>query len=463
MGMLDPDNPQSAIRNPQFPMSRRKLRYTFDPPAAPAGGGTANEPVLSVDQLTRGIRRILESSFEQVSVRGEISGLSCPRSGHLYFSLRDGGGTSGSQISVVLFRDQALNLRFRLEDGQQVVVRGRLTVYEPRGAYQIVARNVAPDGPGEIALALERLKQRLAGEGLFAEARKRPLPFLPRRIGVATSPSGAAVHDILRAIYRRHPAAWVRIVPVRVQGEGASAEIAAALELLGRPEAEVEVVIVGRGGGSPEDLWAFNEERVVRAVAGCRVPVISAVGHEVDFTLCDLAADVRAQTPTHAGEMVVPDIGDLRREMAILAGRLGRGLQGRVVRLRERLDRVEHAWPSLGTRAIIEARSQRLDDLARVLQKSLYNTYRRWHDKLRVFSGNLNALNPLAVLQRGFSVVFDSRGKAIRRAADLRRGEPLRILFHEGTARAVVEKIEADGAQENVRPNQSERPEQPGK
>jgi exodeoxyribonuclease VII large subunit len=240
-------------------------------------------------------------------------------------------------------------------------------------------------------------------------------------------------------------------------------EIAAALELLGRPEAGVEVVIVGRGGGSPEDLWAFNEERVARAVAGCRVPVISAVGHEVDFTLCDFAADVRAQTPTHAGEMVVPDIAELRRGMASLGSRLGRGLEGRLDRFRERLEGVTRTWPRLGATAIIDSRARRLGDLSGVLQKSLYNTYRRWQDKLRVFSGTLNALNPLAVLQRGFSVVFDSRGKVIRKAADLRPGESLRILFNEGAARALVERIEADGAQEIARPSQSERPEQPGK
>jgi exodeoxyribonuclease VII large subunit len=431
-------------------MHRRKLRYSPPglPGAVPDGPRAAGVPglkVLSVGELTRGIRRILESAFSGLAVRGEISGLSRPRSGHVYFTLRDDSSSLGAQISVVVWRDDALRVPFQIEEGLRVVVHGRLTVYEPRGVYQVVAQRVEPDGQGAIALAFERLKKLLSEEGLFAPERKRPLPFLPRAIGVVTSPTGAAIHDILRSIYRRHPRAWVRIVPVRVQGDGSAEEVAAAVDLLGRPEAGVEVLIVGRGGGSPEDLWTFNTERVVRAVAASRVPVISAVGHEVDFTLTDFAADVRAQTPTHAGELVVPDAFELAGRLEERSHRLRQALRRSAARAGERLEQLGSSRVLRDPRTLYLDRARRLDDLSKLLQKGLYNACLGWQHRLRVFSGKLEALNPLQVLKRGYAVVFSSRGKVVRSASTLEPGELLNILLGEGKLRARIESAEHHG------------------
>lgn len=434
-------------------MNRRKIRYTLpasggavDPAAGvPPGLPPSSAEIISVSDLTRGIRRLLESAFSQVAVRGEVSGLNRPASGHLYFTLREIGRAGEAQIRVVLWREEALRLRFHLEDGMRVIIRGRVGVYEPRGSYQLIAARVDPDGPGEIALLLERLKVRLQAEGLFAPERKRPLPFLPRRIGVVTSTSGAALQDILRSIYRRHPRAWVRVAPVRVQGEGSAEEVAAALRFMGRPEAGVDVVIVGRGGGSPEDLWTFNEERVVRAVAACGVPTISAVGHEVDFTLCDLAADVRAQTPTHAGELVVPEIQRLQSLLDERSERLGAALRRRAAQARERLSKLASSWVFRAPEDLVLRHIQKVDGLGRALEKCLYNLYSRWQYVLRAFSEKLEALNPLKVLSRGYSVVLDSRGTVVRTSRDLEAGEHVRLLLGEGTARALIEGVDHGG------------------
>jgi exodeoxyribonuclease VII large subunit len=438
-------------------VNRRKVRYSLggaepprpgpprpEPPrpTAPAGRPPAlpgGNRVFTVGELTRGIRAILESAFAQVAVRGEVIAVSRPPSGHLYFTLRDDGPGTRAQMSVVLWKEAALALRFRLEEGMRVVVCGRVTVYAERGSYQLIAERVDPEGPGAIAIAFERLKARLAAEGLFAPERKRPLPFLPGRIGLVTSLGGAALEDMLRSIYRRHPGAWVRIAPARVQGEGSAEEVAAALRCLERPESGVEVIILGRGGGSPEDLWTFNEEKLVRAVAASRVPTISAVGHEIDFTLCDFAADVRAQTPTHAGELVVPEVARLKLEIRSFSGRLAGALRGRVSLARERLDRLSGRPVLRRPEEVLRRRAQRLDELAPRLQKALYNSYLRGHDLYLNFSERLEALNPLSVLKRGYSVVYNSRGEVARGASDLSAGEAIRILLGEGEARGRIE------------------------
>jgi exodeoxyribonuclease VII large subunit len=424
---------------------RRKTQYSF---VAPSGGSGKTPPpgerALSVGELTRGIRHLLEGAYSRLSVRGEVGGLSAPRSGHLYFNLRDDGGAVDAQVAVVIWRDDAVRLRFRLEDGMRVVVRGRLSVYEPRGAYQVIAEIIEPAGAGDLALALERLRAQLAGEGLFDADRKRPLPFLPRRIGIVTSPTGAALQDILKSLLRRHPEADVRVFPVRVQGAGSAEDVARGIEFLGGSEGGVDVVIVSRGGGSPEDLWTFNEERVVRAIAACPIPTISAVGHEVDFTLCDFAADVRAQTPTHAGEIVVPDMARLRLHLEDHRARLSSALRRVLDRAGERLRSSSAVFLTRSRADVIGARTRRLDDLAKDLRKNLYSTYDRWQDMLYVFSAKLDALNPLGVLRRGYSVVFDSHGKAVRKADRLLTGEMIRILFEKGGARATIQEVEGD-------------------
>ncbi len=438
-------------------MRRQKLRYSLtagtsppDPPMDARFQPVAEDPVprppgqriLTVAELTRGVRRILESSYPDIWVRGEVCGLSRPQSGHVYFNLHDGERPGEAQISVVVWREDTLRLRVGLEDGLRVVLRGRLTVYEKRGSYQLVASSVEAEGQGAAAAAFERLKVRLAAEGLFAQDRKRLLPFFPSCVGLITSPSGAAIHDILKSIFRRHPGASVRFVPVRVQGEGAAGEICRALEFFQRPESGVEVLILGRGGGAPEDLAAFNDEALVRAVAACRIPTISAIGHEVDFTLCDFAADVRAQTPTHAGELVVPDTIALRAEVVELGARLERTLSQRLGRLQERLDHRASSSVLRKPEEMIRLRARQLDDLGLMLQKTLYNQYLRWHHETRILGEKLEALSPLGVLKRGYAVVFHGDGRVVRKASELKLCEEVTIRWADGLAAAKIGKLE---------------------
>src|SRR2546428_3344102 len=274
-------------------------------------GGPPPRMLYTVSALTALLRVHIESAFSDVWVEGEVSNLRIPTSGHAYFTLKD----ASSQIRAVLFRSVGRSQRFALQDGLQLVCRGRLTVYEPRGDYQVIVEYAEPKGVGALQLAFEQLKARLAAEGLFDQARKRPLPFLPRRIGVVTSPTGAAIRDIVQVAHKRDPGVTIVLDPVAVQGESAAGEIARAIEELNEMGG-FDVLIVGRGGGSLEDLWPFNEEIVARAVAASRIPVVSAVGHEIDFTIADFVADMRAPTPSAAAELVVRDRVDLPKRLA---------------------------------------------------------------------------------------------------------------------------------------------------
>src|SRR5438128_5795357 len=273
-------------------------------------GGPPPRTLYTVSALTALLRVHIESAFSDVWVEGEVSNLRIPTSGHAYFTLKD----ASSQIRAVLFRSVGRSQRFALQDGLQLVCRGRLTVYEPRGAYQVIVEYAEPKGVGALQLAFEQLKARLAAEGLFDQARKRPLPFLPRRIGVVTSPTGAAIRDIVQVAHKRDPGVTIVLDPVAVQGQRAAGEIARAIEELNELGG-FDVLVVGRGGGSLEDLWAFNEELVARAIAASRIPVVSAVGHEIDFTIADFVADVRAPTPSAAAELVVRDQQDLLKRL----------------------------------------------------------------------------------------------------------------------------------------------------
>ena len=288
--------------------------------------------ILTVSQLTAGIKDLLESTFDEVWVEGEISNLRRPPSGHFYFTLKD----EKSQIRAVVFKQQSRYLRFELEDGQHVICWGRVGIYEKRGEYQLILDYAEPKGIGSLQLAFEQLKGRLAEEGLFDEGRKRPLPVLPRRIGIVTSPTGAVIRDMLHILRRRFENIEVVLYPVKVQGEGAAQEIAQGVAYLGE-HGEVDIIIVGRGGGSLEDLWAFNEEAVARAIFASPVPVISAVGHETDFTIADFVADVRAPTPSTAAELAVRQKRDLVRMIDVLAERIGRGMDRLLVRSREQV------------------------------------------------------------------------------------------------------------------------------
>lgn len=445
--------------------------------------GAQPQRILTVSELTLLVRDRLEQGFPEVWIEGEVSTLRSPASGHLYFTLKD----SQCQIRTVLFRSQAQRLRFALREGLQVVVRGRLTVYEPRGEYQVVLDYLEPKGVGALQLALEQLKEKLAREGLFDESRKRPLPFLPRRVGLVTSLSGAAIRDMLVVLGRRCPSLDVLIYPVPVQGEGAAPKIAAAICTLSA-SGKVDVMIVGRGGGSMEDLWCFNEEVVVRAIAASRVPVVSAVGHEIDVTLADFAADYRAPTPSAAAEAVAPVLADIVRAVADLRARLERVMETRLILIRHRVDAARHVVSRL--LLPVQRQAQRLDDLSDRLgqsfRASLAKLGRRWmtvHHGLGLASpvgrvratlvlvpqyrkrleqrvrsrlalrrqtvtslmGALDGLSPLAILARGYSIVQTvPEGTVVRQADQVAVGDEVSAKLASGRLLCVVREAVPD-------------------
>jgi exodeoxyribonuclease VII large subunit len=389
--------------------------------------------VLTVSQLNQRIRESLEANLDEVWVSGEISNLRMPPSGHLYFSLKD----QRSQIAAVMFRSVNRLLPFRPEDGMEVIVRGRISIYEARGDLQLNVEAMEPCGLGAQQLALEQLKKRLAAEGLFAEARKRPLPFLPRVVGIVTSLKGAAIHDLLSVLRSRLSGLRIVIRPVRVQGKGAAPDIAQAVADLNRL-GEPDVIIVGRGGGSLEDLWAFNDERVARAIAASRVPVVSAVGHEIDFTISDLVADCRAPTPTAAAAMVVPDQRDLLGSLDRMALALRLAIQRQIRRQRERL--AAQAQHLRHPRQVLRTAQLRLDELSERAIHAITGSVRFAQQRLRGDTERLQALSPLAVLQRGYSIARRVEdGAVVRDAAELKDGDHLRLTFARGTARVRVE------------------------
>ncbi|MGH8206761.1 MAG: exodeoxyribonuclease VII large subunit, partial [Steroidobacteraceae bacterium] len=375
--------------------------------------------VYSVSRLNREVRSLLESGIGQIWVEGEISNLSRPGSGHWYFSLKD----RSAQLRCAMFRTRNSRAQFTPSEGQLVLARGRVSLYEPRGDYQLLVEQLEDAGLGALQRAFDELKARLAAEGLFAPEHKRPLPACPRRIGVITSPTGAAIRDIVHILARRFPAASVLIYGVPVQGAAAAPAIVAALDLAsGR--AECDVLILARGGGSLEDLWAFNDERVARAIHRAGIPVVTGIGHEIDFTIADFAADVRAPTPSGAAELVVPDAREWLQRLAQLHGRFAaamrRTLQGERVRLSALRRRLEGAHPG----ARLRAASQRLDELEGRLQFALQARLASDVSRLQTLARALQAVSPLATLERGFAVITRSPdGALVTDARQLAVGE----------------------------------------
>ena len=440
----------------------------------------ARRVVFSVSDLTAGIRGLLETEYSEVWVEGEISNCRLWNTGHLYFTLKD----PGAQLKAVMFKSQARSLKFKPEDGLHVIVRGRLSVYDPKGEYQIVCDQVEPHGLGALQLAFDQLKRRLQAEGLFDTARKRPLPSFPRKIGIVTSLDGAAIRDIIKVLGRRYPNAHIVIRPTRVQGEGAAAEIARGLnDIVTLPG--IDVVIVGRGGGSIEDLWAFNEEIVARAIVASPVPVISAVGHEVDVTIADFAADVRAPTPSAAAEIVVARKEDFCSHIERLGERLTGAVRGSIARLDSRVHQLNRRPGFAGwsarlalrgrhtaetTHALRHAARAGLNKRLRVyqnlrLQLEQFDLRRRLggvrarlvgvdgtlraaaqhrrhlaEKRLQSCAARLDSLSPLAVLGRGYAVVWnESRTKVIRRAIEVKPGDRVRVTLSEGELGCTVE------------------------
>jgi exodeoxyribonuclease VII large subunit len=392
--------------------------------------------LLTVSQLNQRVRDALDAGLDECWIVGEISNFRVPPSGHFYFSLKD----TRSQIAAVMFRSANQLLAFRPEDGMEVIVRGRVGVYEVRGALQLYVEAMEPRGVGALQLALEQLKKRLAAEGLFAETRKRPLPFLPRAVGIVTALNGAAIHDLLVVLRSRMPGLRIVVRPVHVQGKEAPPEIVQAISEIGRVP-EVDVLIVGRGGGSLEDLWAFNDERVARAIAASRVPVVSAVGHEIDVTIADLVADRRAPTPTAAAAMVVPDQRELVAWLERMTAGLRSGVLRQVTRQRERLS--AQARHLRDPRQVLKALQLRVDELSERALRAMTTRVRSARQQLRGGAERLQALSPLAVLERGYSIARAADGTVIRDAGNLKIGDPLRLTFARGAAAVRVEDPDA--------------------
>jgi exodeoxyribonuclease VII large subunit len=440
--------------------------------------------IYSVSELTHAIRNLLEDEFWDIWVAGEISGTKCAASGHYYFTLKD----EEAVLACVCYRSAARLLRFKPQDGIAVLARGRLDVYPPRGAYQLQVEALEPLGYGALQLAFEQLKKRLAAEGLFDPARKRPLPLFPRRIGLVTSPDGAAIRDLVSILCRRLPGIHLRLYPVPVQGEGAASAIAEAIDYFGR-SGWPDVLIVGRGGGSLEDLWAFNEELVARAIAACPVPVISAVGHESDFTIADFVADLRAPTPSAAAELVAPERRQLAARVEEARRKLEQALRYRLVRARNEWHRRGIERPAALLRRAIGRHFERLDELDERLRQAWRRQLeqcRRNHDALEArlrrqdlrlrlgevrrrlealraamaerarlrlatsrgrlerLAAMLEQLSPLRILERGYAIVHDSAGRIVRNAATVSAGDLLAVRLHRGRLEVLVTQSRPD-------------------
>lgn len=450
-----------------------------------ATNGVTDAPrtILSVSELTRRIKDLLEEAFEFVWITGEISNHRVPASGHHYFTLKD----KDAQISAVMFRGAARSLAFSPVDGVRITGMGRISVYPPRGNYQIILEYLAPDGSGALQLAFEQLKGRLAAEGIFDAEHKRPLPFLPRHVTLVTSPSGAVVHDFMQVVHRRFANLPLAVVPVKVQGDGAEVEIAAALALINR-RIDTDVIVICRGGGSLEDLQAFNTEVVARAIFNSRIPVVSAVGHETDVTIADFAADVRAPTPSAAAEIIVPikaeleaalkqtrwslerlirqrlahrrkeldafrrhlgnprrHITDLRLRLDDLSGRVSRAVATMILRQREKLDwrRRQLGLSRIQTRVI--EHKQSLDIAHYNILKIMNNLLNQRRQKIGACADMLEALDPAAVLQRGYSITRSLKnGRIVRNAATLSAGSGVEVVLARGRIEAEVNRVDKD-------------------
>jgi exodeoxyribonuclease VII large subunit len=446
--------------------------------------GTTERRIFTISELTHSIKSLLETKFPFVWVVGEISNFHTPLSGHFYFSLKD----PSAQISAVMFRGQNRNLRFRPEDGLSVIAMGRINVYEPKGIYQIIIEYLEPEGIGVLQLAFEQLKARLSAEGLFEEEHKQPVPFLPRRIAVITSPTGAVIRDILNVIGRRYPNVMIEIVPVRVQGEEAAEEIAEALYFLNEQD-NAEVIVVARGGGSLEDLQAFNSELVARAISSSHIPVVSAVGHDTDFTIADFTADLRAPTPSAAAELIVPVKDDLVRLIQGITGTLRTSMTQRLRLLRERSIRVSGRLVH-PKRQIADYRLRLDDALERIVRGSL-RELSQMKNRVHVIQGRLarctpefliqdlgialkhycqtlasamqfclqskrgkldatvarlNALSPWAVLERGFSVTRALPEYAlVKDVHQVNVGQHVEITVSRGSMVCSIERKQEDG------------------
>ncbi|MCH2123448.1 MAG: exodeoxyribonuclease VII large subunit [Pirellulaceae bacterium] len=396
-------------------------------------------PVLSVADLTSQIKSCLEGNFSSVWVSGELSDLARPQSGHVYLTLKD----KTSQIRAVMWRGVASKLPFKLEDGQEVICQGQVDVYPPRGSYQLIIRKIEPVGVGALQLAFQQLHAKLTEEGLFALEHKQSLPTFSRRIAFVTSPTGAAIRDFLEVARRRWKGVQVTVIPARVQGSEAAVEISRGLRLANQLVDPPDVIVVGRGGGSVEDLWCFNEEAVVRSIFMSRIPVVSAVGHEIDVTLSDLVADLRAATPTEAAELVVPSHEELQADLRRLRLQLTSALKNVAITARSRLTAI--SGNSIFRRPFdsIHELTRRLDELDSRQARAINGQMERFRECVRAEANRLDSLSPLAVLSRGYSVTTTAKNnQVVKQMDELSRGDVVRTRLEHGAFTSRVEEVE---------------------
>ena len=398
-----------------------------------------NTLVLSVSQLNRYIKMNFDAdeNLANIFISGEISNFTNHyRTGHLYFTLKD----DSAAVRAVMFNSSAKRLKFMPEDGMKVIARGRVSVYEASGQYQLYVDDMQPDGVGALNLAYEQLKEKLQKEGLFSEHHKKPLPPYPEKVGVITSPTGAAVRDIINVLGRRFPYAEIVFCPVLVQGEGAHLQLTDAVNLF-NSERAADVIIIGRGGGSIEDLWEFNDEGLARAVYNSEIPVISAVGHETDFTICDFVADMRAPTPSAAAELAVPDANELQYALSALKNRMFLNVSSGIADRRSRLEYLTSKGALKSPDEMLSNRSQRLDTAFSKMLSSYEN--RICGKKVEFISAAtaLSKLDPMSVLMRGFAFVSDKSGKNVYSSQALAKGDKINVRFHDGSAVCEVKEI----------------------
>ncbi|MGP2526509.1 exodeoxyribonuclease VII large subunit [Acidaminococcus sp. LBK-2] len=394
--------------------------------------------IYTVSEVTRIVKGLFrqEPEFANLQIQGEVSNFRQYPSGHCYFNLKDGK----TLLKAVMFAGAARRLKQLPKNGDRVLGVGRIDLYERDGVYQFYVDMMMPLGAGNLMIAYEQLKEKLAGEGLFDESRKKPLPAYPKVVGIVTSPAGAAVRDIINVAGRRDPSVKLRLYPVKVQGTEAPAEIVHGIQFLNRHRL-ADILIVGRGGGSMEDLWAFNDERVVRAIAASEIPVISAVGHEIDFTLSDFAADLRAPTPSAAAELAVPERSGDRESLAKLVRRLERTMESRLMDSSRALEKLQEEWVFTHPERLWENAGQTLDSLSQKLEQAGSRRLEERQQKLDLLAAKLGALDPFAVLQRGYTITENEQGQAVRQLSDLRPGDTLVTHFAQGVVASRVKTV----------------------
>ncbi len=394
--------------------------------------------VITISQLNSYIKDKLESDFvlSNIWLKGEISNFKHHSSGHMYFTLKD----KTSQLKCVMFRSRAQNLQFMPTNGMAVISRGYVTVFERDGQYQLYVEEMQPDGVGALYTAFLQLKERLEAEGLFAPEIKKPLPRFPHRVGVVTSPTGAAVRDIITVIQRRYPQTHIIIIPVKVQGDEAPAEIEAAIRTANDFK-NLDVLIVGRGGGSIEELWAFNTEKVARSIFESRIPIVSAVGHETDFTIADFVADRRAPTPSAAAELVVPDAGELQKLIDSLSQRTVTAVKSRITTQKEKLARLTESNVLRRPKDEMYKRMMELDYLTRTMRQNIKVQINNMKSNLTLNTSRLDNLSPLATLNRGYAITLDSGGNVIKSASNLKPGDDIELILLDGTVECSVKRV----------------------